>query len=231
MVFFTARKKKNNPYISYIHQKALPLHRKTDAAFVVQWIERPSPKGQIRVRFSTEVHLHNILHIRACSISTCLKYRSTTNPKRRFPKQRFRNANTVYFIDTTKRYDKILIILLKVFTLFVHFLAIPHLSDSEFLDSKAEQPAVPCKLHMKLCFTAHYLNQLKDVGEQLKASGSSYMLLQGVDKKVFYELKEELHPFTIEDVLNLNKYCSLNLIKTRRGYEKFVSSLYIEDKK
>ena len=99
--------------------------------------------------------MRNILHIRACSINTCLKYRSTTNPKRRFPKQRFRNANTVYFIDTTKRYDKILIILLKVFTLFVHFLAIPHLSDSEFLDSKAEQPAVPCKLHMKLCFTTH----------------------------------------------------------------------------
>ena len=55
------KKEKSPPYISNIHQKILPLRRKTDVAFVVQWIERPSPKGQIRVRFSTEVHLFRLI--------------------------------------------------------------------------------------------------------------------------------------------------------------------------
>ena len=82
------------------------------------------------------------------------------------------------------------------------------------------------KFRLKLCFTSHYLNQLKEVKEQLKASGSSYMLMQGVDKKNFIELEDELYPFTVNDLLNLKQYHSLNLIKTRNGYEKFVSNLY-----
>lgn len=82
------------------------------------------------------------------------------------------------------------------------------------------------KFRLKLCFTSHYLNQLNIIKEQLKASGASYMLMQGVDKKNFVELEDELYPFTVNDLLNLKQYHSLNLIKTRNGYEKFVSDLY-----
>lgn len=83
------------------------------------------------------------------------------------------------------------------------------------------------KFQLKLIFTAHYLSQLKEIEEPLKASGASYMLLQGTDKKNYKELEEELLPFTVEDLINLKKYHSLNLIKCGNGYEKFISDLKI----
>lgn len=51
------------------------------------------------------------------------------------------------------------------------------------------------------------------------------MLISGVDKDNFKELKEELSPYELEDLLNLKRYNSLNLIKYEDGYSKFITQL------
>lgn len=74
----------------------------------------------------------------------------------------------------------------------------------------------------------HYLNQLtKDCKESLKASGSSYLLLQGADVKAYYDLKSHLEIFgyTEEDLLNLERYSALALVKTTKNYAAFVTKL------
>ncbi|MBP1924566.1 hypothetical protein J2Z76_000419 [Sedimentibacter acidaminivorans] len=81
------------------------------------------------------------------------------------------------------------------------------------------------KFQTKFIFSAHYLSQIDTIKEALKASGSSYMLMQGTDKKNFEELKEDLAPFELQDLLNLKRYNSLNLIKTSNGYAKFITAL------
>jgi GTPase SAR1 family protein len=81
------------------------------------------------------------------------------------------------------------------------------------------------KFQTKFVFSAHYLSQIDTIKEALKASGSSYMLMQGTDKKNFEELKEDLAPFELQDLLNLKRYHSLNLIKTSNGYSKFITEL------
>jgi hypothetical protein len=51
------------------------------------------------------------------------------------------------------------------------------------------------------------------------------MLLQDCDKKVFNDLADEMKPFDLDDLLNLKQYHSLNLIRTKEEYEKFITQL------
>ena len=84
------------------------------------------------------------------------------------------------------------------------------------------------KFGLKYIFTLHYLNQLyPDVQEALKNANSSYMLLAGCDKKAFKELEEEfkVHDYEQEDLINLKRYHSLNLIKTSSSYSAFITKL------
>lgn len=81
------------------------------------------------------------------------------------------------------------------------------------------------KYQLKPVFSAHYLSQIDIIREALKASGASYMLLQGTDKKNYDELREDLRPFELQDLLNLKRYHSLNLIKSSSGYDRFITKL------
>ncbi len=51
------------------------------------------------------------------------------------------------------------------------------------------------------------------------------MLVSGCDAKNYEELKSELQPFAEEDLLNLPKYHSLNYIKNKTGYARFITEL------
>ena len=53
------------------------------------------------------------------------------------------------------------------------------------------------------------------------------MLISGVDKKAFEALEEEfnVHGYCLDDLLNLKQYHSLNLIKSKDGYEAFITQL------
>lgn len=92
----------------------------------------------------------------------------------------------------------------------------------EFLRSKLSQIA---KFSCKPIISCHYLGQIAAIRNELKAANSSYMLISGCDKDNFKELKEELDPYTLEDLLNLKRYHSLNLIKYENGWSKFITKL------
>ena len=81
------------------------------------------------------------------------------------------------------------------------------------------------KFQLKPILSGHYISQIEPIKEVLKASGCSYMLLKGTDKKNYKELEDELKPFELEDLLNLKDYSSLNLIKTKKGWNKFITKL------
>ncbi|WP_078428744.1 hypothetical protein [Alkalihalobacterium alkalinitrilicum] len=81
------------------------------------------------------------------------------------------------------------------------------------------------KFNIKPIISCHYLNQIKHIREELRSANASYMLISGCDKKNFKELESELYPFTEEDLLNLKRYHSMNLIKCKDGYGRFITKL------
>lgn len=92
----------------------------------------------------------------------------------------------------------------------------------EFLKSKLSQIA---KFHAKPIISCHYLGQIPGIRGELKAANTSYMLIAGCDKMNYNELKEELDPYTLDDLLHLKRYHSLNLVKTSDGYARFITGL------
>lgn len=77
----------------------------------------------------------------------------------------------------------------------------------------------------KIIISAHSLEQIKYIRPELKNASTSYMLIAGCGKDNYNELKEELQPYELDDLLNLKRYHSLNLIKTSDGYAKFITKL------
>ena len=66
---------------------------------------------------------------------------------------------------------------------------------------------------------------IKYIRPELKSANTSYMLIAGCSKDNYNELKEELDPYELEDLLNSKRYYSLNLIKANNGYSKFITKL------
>lgn len=91
-----------------------------------------------------------------------------------------------------------------------------------FLKTKLNQIA---KKTCKPIISCHSLEQIKYIRPELKSANTSYMLIAGCNKDNYSELKEELDPYELEDLLNLKRYHSLNLIKTNDGYSKFITKL------
>ena len=92
----------------------------------------------------------------------------------------------------------------------------------EFLTEKLSRLA---KFRLKPIISCHYLNQIKGIRDELRSANASYMLLSGCDKQNFNELQEELKPYEMEDLLKLPRYHSLNLLKCKEGYSKFITKL------
>lgn len=92
----------------------------------------------------------------------------------------------------------------------------------------AKQFVQSAKFGLKYVLTLHYMDQLsKDTQAALKNSNASYMLISGVDKKAYEALEEEfnVHGYSLDDLLNLKQYHSLNLVKSKDGYESFITHL------
>lgn len=92
----------------------------------------------------------------------------------------------------------------------------------EFLSNKLNRLS---KFRLKPIVSCHYLGQLAHMKKELSGANASYMLLSGCDKDNFNELKDELHPFVLESLLNLPEHHSLNLIKNKTGYGRFITKL------
>lgn len=83
------------------------------------------------------------------------------------------------------------------------------------------------KYTAKLIVSCHYLKQISELREELQACNSSYMLLQGSNVSNFDSLKLEFENqgFTVDDLLNLKRYNSLNLISYEQGYWAGITAL------
>ncbi|MFY2157390.1 hypothetical protein ACOSZF_17270 [Cytobacillus firmus] len=92
----------------------------------------------------------------------------------------------------------------------------------KFLTSKLSR--LP-KFNIKPIISCHYLNQIKTIRPELRSASASYMLIAGCDKENFRELQDELKPFELEDLMQLKRFHSLNLIKTTEGYGRFITKL------
>lgn len=92
----------------------------------------------------------------------------------------------------------------------------------KFLKDKMSQMA---KFGVKPILSCHYINQLTYMREELRSASASYMLIAGCDKKNFAEFKSELYPFEEGDLLNLPRFHSINLIKNKDGYARFITKL------
>ena len=77
----------------------------------------------------------------------------------------------------------------------------------------------------KVIISCHSLNQISYIRPELKNANTSYMLIAGCTKEVYNDLKEELYPYELDDLLGLKRYNSLNLIKTNDGYARFITKL------
>lgn len=81
------------------------------------------------------------------------------------------------------------------------------------------------KFRAKPIITCHSLKQINGIKDELKSANASYMLISGADTSNYSELKQQLLPYTEEDIVNLKRYHSLNLIKCNSGYAKFITQL------
>jgi hypothetical protein len=98
----------------------------------------------------------------------------------------------------------------------------------KFMTTKLSQIA---KFICKPIISCHYINQLKHMRRELRSANTSYMLIAGCDRDNYNELKNELYPFTAEDLANMKPYHAMNYVKCRDGYSRFITKLPGEVKK
>lgn len=133
-------------------------------------------------------------------------------PQRKFPANHIKDALVTFFLnkmwlakliqgDTTDKPGMI-----HVITDEIH--QVP--TAARFISEKITEVR---KFGLDMVFTVHYLKQFKSLLESIKSSGVSYMLLAGTEEENIKMLEKEISPFTIEEVLNLKKFHSLNIIK------------------
>lgn len=81
------------------------------------------------------------------------------------------------------------------------------------------------KFACKFIFSTQYIRQLESIFDTLEASNSSYMLLRGCLEDDFNHFKSKLDDFEYEDLRDMKKFHSLNLIYYSGGYASFITKL------
>lgn len=146
-------------------------------------------------------------------------------PESKFPSKMIRNIISVFYLAKVWLSKQLLATTKqpKTFLLFDEFYKCYNcqlLYQDIFVEAR--------KFDLVSIVALHYLNQLtQQCKEALKASGTSYLLLQGADVKAYQDLKSNLIQFGYEedDLLNLERYHALALIKTTKNYSAFITKL------
>jgi len=81
------------------------------------------------------------------------------------------------------------------------------------------------KFGCKFIFSSQYLNQVDVILDTLEGSGATFMLLRGTTEKDFERFAKKMEDFDYDDIVNLPKYSSLNLVYYSKGYSSFISLL------
>ena len=146
-------------------------------------------------------------------------------PESKFPSKMIRNIISTFYLSKIWLSKQILATKKqpKTFVLFDEFYKCHNcqlLYQDIFVEAR--------KFDLVSIVALHYLNQLtQQCKEALKASGTSYLLLQGADVKAYQDLKSNLIQFGYEedDLLNLERYHALALVKTTKNYTAFITKL------
>lgn len=95
------------------------------------------------------------------------------------------------------------------------------------MDMLAKQEILPQtrKFGCRFVVSCQNLTQIKKIETALRSAGASYLLMKGTNKDNFNEFKDEIEPYTIDDLNNLPQYSSLNLINYEGGKAKFITKL------
>lgn len=143
----------------------------------------------------------------------------------RFGTTHIRNMLTMFFMTRiweacVNRYSKIVKEDGKKELRRVHFVIDePHQvpSVTEYLNPLMPQMR---KFRLKPVFATQSLQQLSNILYSMKNAGFSYMILAGSDKINFNLLAKDLAPYEVEDLLNLERFHSLNLVPDEKGILK-----------
>ena len=84
------------------------------------------------------------------------------------------------------------------------------------------------KFGLKYVLTLHYLQQLsQDTQRAMRNANASYMLIAGIDENAFSSFRSDFEKegYDVEDLLNLERYHSLNLVATSKGKKAFITHL------
>lgn len=81
------------------------------------------------------------------------------------------------------------------------------------------------KFGCRFLISAQNLQQILLIDQTLRSAGASYMLMKGSGKSAYNEMKEELYPFTLDDLEGLPQFSSLNIINYEDGRAKFITEL------
>lgn len=80
------------------------------------------------------------------------------------------------------------------------------------------------KFGTKFILSGHYLTQLKEVADTLKACNSNYKLGNGISEKDFIELKQFISDdWTYDDIKEMGKWYFFNIIQTSKGVSNFIN--------
>lgn len=81
------------------------------------------------------------------------------------------------------------------------------------------------KFQTKFVFSCQYQKQISPIASTLDAAGASYMLMKGASKANFDDFKDQIAPFTLEDLQSLKQYHCLNIMNTPDGKKVFTTKL------
>ncbi|WP_238886359.1 hypothetical protein [Clostridium sp. YIM B02551] len=81
------------------------------------------------------------------------------------------------------------------------------------------------KFGCKFIFSCQYTEQIDILMNTLVGAGASFMLLNGTSEKDFKTFENKLDGFEFEDLRDMERFSSLNLLYYSKGYASFISKL------
>lgn len=81
------------------------------------------------------------------------------------------------------------------------------------------------KFALKPVLSIHYIRQISNIFEALLTSNGSFMLMKGCTEDDFNYLKNKIDNLEYEDLRDMKKYHSMNLISYSEGYSSFITKL------
>lgn len=81
------------------------------------------------------------------------------------------------------------------------------------------------KFGCKFVFSSQEIDKLGNLASTLEEAGATYMLLKRTKEDGFNKFKNKWESFEFEDLKEMEKFSSLNLVYYSKGYSSFITKL------